>query len=153
MIWNVIRPIVKAPFHLGRSMERHRRVVRSTLRSTFSKFRPSDSMREKSPGGLRTAPEGPWTIFCAWNATLDSMKKFTEECFAQHVDGAPSTAPSSVTFLARKTYWPSKNKISAEQRLIVAPSVKWSLHQGSNDVLNKDHEILQARNEAASFLT
>ena len=48
----------------------------------------------KAPGGLRRAPEGLWTIFGAWNATLENMKKFTEECFAQYVDGAPSTAPS-----------------------------------------------------------
>ena len=75
----------------------------------------------KGPGGLRRAPGGLETIFGAGNATLENMKKFTEECFAQHVDGAPSTAPS---------------KISAEQRLIMTPSVTWSLHQGSNDVLN-----------------
>ena len=36
----------------------------------------------KAPGGLRRAPEGPRTIFCAWNATLENMNKFTEECFA-----------------------------------------------------------------------
>ena len=65
-------------------------------------------------------------------------KKFTEECFAQHVDGAPSTAPS---------------KISAEQRLIIPATVKWSLHQGSDDGLNQDHEIREARNIAVSPLT
>ena len=39
----------------------------------------------EAPGGLRRAPEGLWTIFGAWDATLENMQKFTEECFAQHV--------------------------------------------------------------------
>ena len=46
------------------------------------------------------------------------IEKVHKECFAQHVDGAPF-------------------KILAVQRLIVAPFVKCSLHQGSNDVLDK----------------
>ena len=62
----------------------------------------SESLR-KAPGGLRGPPEGFSRIFGAWNATLEKSKKFTEECFAQHVDGAPSTAPSSVNFFGSKS--------------------------------------------------
>ena len=43
---------------------------------------------------LRKSPEGLWTVFGAWNATHKVYEKVHEECFAQHVDGAPSTAPS-----------------------------------------------------------
>ena len=45
---------------------------------------------------LRRPPEGLLIICRTWNATDENMKKFTEECFAQHVDGAPSTARSDV---------------------------------------------------------
>ena len=51
----------------------------------------------EAPGGLRRAPEGLSDIFRAWNPTLAISNKFTEECFAQRVDGAPSTAPSRET--------------------------------------------------------
>ena len=57
----------------------------------------------KAPGGLRRPLEGLSDIFRAWNATLEFAKKFTEECFAQHVDGAPSTAPSSVNFFGSES--------------------------------------------------
>ena len=53
----------KCASHLGRSMERHRRVVRSTLRWTFSKFSSAAFHAEKilgSPsGGLRRPQEPP----------------------------------------------------------------------------------------------
>ena len=80
----------------------------------------SESLR-KAPGaseGSRKAPGDFWAPGI-WRSKIS--ENFTEECFAQHVDGAPSTAPS---------------KISAVQRLIVPATVKWSLHRWSNGVLN-----------------
>ena len=41
--------------------------------------------------GLRKASGG---FFAHGMRRSTNSKKFTEECFAQHVDGAPSTAPS-----------------------------------------------------------
>ena len=98
----------------------------------------SESLR-KAPGGLRRPRKGLSTLFRAWEPMHEKIEKVHKECFAQHVDGAPSTAPSGDN--------------SAVQRLIVSTTVKWSLHQGSNGVLNKDHEIQEARNKAVSFLT
>ena len=57
------------------------------------------------------------------------------------------------TFPARKIVRPAKSKISAVQRLILPTIVKWSLHRGSNDVLNKDHDMEGARKEESCFLT
>ena len=56
-------------------------------------------------------------------------------------------------FSAQKVDRPAKKKISAEQRLIMVTTVKWSLHQGSNDVSNWVHDIVEVRKEAVSFLT
>ena len=47
---------------------------------------------EKAPEGLWRAPEGLSKFFRAWKAIAKIYKKVHEECFAQHVDGAPSTA-------------------------------------------------------------
>ena len=89
--WGVVRP----RSYLGRSMERHRRVVRSTLRWTFSNsstvgFHARKNVKGAS-GGLRKASRA----FLAHRIERwKNIEKFTEECFAQHVDGAPSTASS-----------------------------------------------------------
>ena len=48
----------------------------------------------KAPGGLRRPREGLSTIFRAWEAMHKKIEKVHKECFAPHVDGAPSTAPS-----------------------------------------------------------
>ena len=61
----------------------------------------------KAPEGLRRARESLSTVFHAWNPTLEISKKFTEECFAQYVDGAPSTAPSE---LFRVEKWTGRRK-------------------------------------------
>ena len=53
----------------------------------------AESLRE-APGGLRRPREGLSTIFRAWNPMHKNFEKVHKECFAQHVDGAPSTAPS-----------------------------------------------------------
>ena len=35
-------------------------------------------------------------LFRAWEPMLEKIEKVLKECFAQHVDGAPSTAPSEM---------------------------------------------------------
>ena len=57
----------------------------------------------KAPGGLRRPPGAPRQFFEHGIGRLTNSKKFTEECFAQHVDGAPSTAPSSDKVVVRST--------------------------------------------------
>ena len=53
----------------------------------------SESPRE-APEGLERPREGLSTIFRAWESMHEKNEKVHKECFAQHVDGAPSTAPS-----------------------------------------------------------
>ena len=72
---------------------------------------------------------------------------------ASHNTSMALHRPPQVNFFGSKVDRPAKNKISAVQRLIITTTVKWSLHQASNDVLNKYHEMPQARNRAVSFLT
>ena len=59
---------------------------------------------EKAPGGFRKASEGFWTVLDAWNATSEEYEKVHEECFAQYVDGAPSTAPSGAKHSFRELF-------------------------------------------------
>ena len=61
----------------------------------------SESLR-KAPGDLRKAPFSRLAVFGACKPIAEKSKKFTEECFAQHVDGAPSTAPRSVNFFVSR---------------------------------------------------
>ena len=63
----------------------------------------SESLRE-APGGLRRPPEGLSTIFRAWNPMHEKIDKVFKECFAQHVDGAPSTAPSGAKHSFRQLF-------------------------------------------------
>ena len=53
-----------------------------------------ESLR-KAPGGPRRPQEGLSTILGAWKPMQEKNEKVLKECFAQHVDGAPSTAPSA----------------------------------------------------------
>ena len=61
------------------------------------------------------------SVLCAFETEIERFcEKVHEECFAQTVDGAPSTAPS---------------KISAEQRLIITPLHFFRLWLAKNSFL------------------
>ena len=113
-----------------------------------------------SSKSFRKPPEGPWRPPEASGRSLDDFSRMGADARKNRKSSQRVLRTTRrwrsidrPKFSARKVNRPAKNKISAVQRLIVAPSVKWSLHRGSNDVLNWFREIPEVRNRAVSFLT
>ena len=117
---------------------------------------------------LRKAPEGPWRppkalgrgnedflhMKCgAWEIRKSSPKSASHNT-SMALHRPPQVRSSlSVNFFGSKTDRPAQNKVSAASRLIMTATAKSSLHQGSNAVLNKVHEMHGTRNKAVSYLT